>query len=125
MINRDEEYNKWCYVSVTGEMGYSDEPVGPYKDHNDMYSLFRENNANNPVYIETLEKISELESKGLVITEYLNEDRYSCSYNVDGPEDLIEEFKTFGNEKIFELTEQWFERYSGDGDNPKVAASVS
>ena len=26
---------------------------------------------------------------------------------------------------IFELTEQWFERYDGDGDNPKVAASVS
>jgi len=124
MVSRGEEYKKWYFESATGEMGYNDEPIGPYKDHDDMYSLFRENNADNPVYIEIREKMAEWESKGLTITEYLNEDRYGCSYNVEGPEDLIKEFQTFDN-GIFELTEQWFERYDGDGDNPKVAASVS
>ena len=124
MVSRGEEYKKWYFESATGEMGYNDEPIGPYKDHDDMYSLFRENNADNPVYIEIREKMAEWESKGLIITEYLNEDRYGCSYNVEGPEDLIKEFQTFDN-GIFELTEQWFERYDGDGDNPKVAASVS
>lgn len=124
MVSRGEEYKKWYFESATGEMGYNDEPIGPYKDHDDMYSLFRENNADNPVYIEIREKIAEWESKGLTITEYLNEDRYGCSLNAEGPEDLIKEFQTFDN-GIFELTEQWFERYNGDGDNPKVAASVS
>lgn len=124
MVSRGEEYKKWYFESATGEMGYNDEPIGPYKDHDDMYSLFRENNADNPVYLEIREKMAEWESKGLTITEYLNEDRYGCSYNVEGPEDLIKEFQTFDN-GIFELTEQWFERYDGDGDNPKVAASVS
>ena len=75
-------------------------------------------------YYEIQDKMKEWEEQGLPITEYLNEDRYGCSYNVEGPEDLIKEFQTFDN-GIFDLTQKWFERYDGDGDNPKVAASVS
>ena len=124
MIQRGEEYKKWYFEASDGTMGYNDEPVGPYKDHDDMYKMFRESNADNPVFQEIQDKMKEWEEQGLTITEYLNEDRYGCSYNVEGPEDLIKEFQTFDN-GIFDLTQKWFERYDGDGDNPKVAASVS
>ena len=103
MINRGEEYKKWYFESATGEMGYNDEPVGPYRDLKDFYSYWR-----SLVEDDMLEKYRKL---GLTINEYLNEDKYGISVNIEGDSDLIEQFK---NEDP-RFGKGFLRQYEGDG----------
>lgn len=101
MVSRGEEYKKWYFESATGEMGYNDEPIGPYKDLEDFYSYWRS--------VETNDLLNKYIELGLSIYEYLNDDKYGISINIVGDSDLIEQFK---NENY---GEKFLREYEGDG----------
>ena len=118
MVQRGDDFKKWYYESATGEMGYNDEPMGPYTDIDDFYKYYRECESENPLYIEGEKKLAEWMDRGVTIEEYLNEDRYTCSLNFTGPQEILDEIMNWDN-GIADVHHKYFLRF-WDEDNQHI-----
>ena len=86
-----------------------------YTDIDDFYKYYRECESENPLYIEGEKKLAEWMDRGVTIEEYLNEDRYTCSLNFTGPQEILDEIMNWDN-GIADVHHKYFLRF-WDEDN--------